>query len=115
MTTNDDLSERIAPDINDPRIQAALEELRSLVLQHYPTATFVVYEGEDPVGIYLTPIVDVEDLEEVADVFTDRLVHMQVEEGLPVYVVPDIPLERAAMPRRPAAAAPVKDLISLVG
>jgi hypothetical protein len=74
-------------DEHDPRIEAALAELRGMILQHYPEATFQVTEGEDPCGIYLTATVDVEDTDEVVDVFVDRLVNMQVEEGLPVYVI----------------------------
>jgi hypothetical protein len=32
--------------------------------------------------------VDVEDTDAVVDVYIDRLVTLQIEEGLPVYVVP---------------------------
>ena len=90
----------IAPDERDPRIQAALTELRTLILQTYPAATFETVRGDDPTGIYLIPTVDVEDLDEVASDFTDRLVDMQVEEALPIYVVPELPAERAAVLRR---------------
>lgn len=81
-------------DGNDPRIQAALAELRELILTHFPDATFTVTRGEDPEGIYLTPTVDVDDLSDVIDVFIERLVDFQVDEGLPINVVPDQPLER---------------------
>lgn len=40
-----------------------------------------MYQGEDPVGISLIGIVDTDDLEGVADLFTSRLVDLQVEEG----------------------------------
>ena len=80
---------------SEPRLQAALEELRGIIGRHVPTATFTVTRGEDPTGIYLTPVVDVEDWDEVTDVFLDRLIELQVEEGLPVYVIPDQPPERA--------------------
>src|SRR5687767_11699543 len=94
MNPDEQMPEPIEPDENDPRIQAALEELRALILSRFPEATFTVGRGDDPDGIYLTPIVDVEDLDEVADVFISRMVDMQVDEGLPVYVVPDWPLHR---------------------
>ncbi|HET8629111.1 MAG TPA: hypothetical protein VFL91_16940 [Thermomicrobiales bacterium] len=103
MSTDEFEYRPIAPDPADPRIQAALTELRELILRRFPTATFTVYRGEDPGGIYLTPIVDVEDLDEVAEVFTDRLLDIQIEEGLPVYVVPDLPLERALAQMRERA------------
>jgi hypothetical protein len=71
---------------DDPVIQAAVEELKTLISKHFPTAQFQVYEGDDPHGIYLEATVDLEDTDEVMDVIVDRLVDMQVEEGLPVFV-----------------------------
>ncbi|HET8626122.1 MAG TPA: hypothetical protein VFL91_01815 [Thermomicrobiales bacterium] len=103
MSTDAYVYNPIPPDERDPRIQAALAELRDLIARRFPAATFTVSRGEDPEGIYLTPLVDVEDLDEVTDTVLDRLLDMQVEEGLPVYVVPDWPLERVrAHLRRPA-------------
>lgn len=98
----------IAPDERDPRIQAALAELRERILQRFPEATFTVSRGEDPEGIYLKPIVDVADVDEVADVFTDRLIDLQVEEGLPVYVVPVQPLARVLTQTRQQATQPIE-------
>lgn len=83
----------IPVDANHPVIQAALTELRGLIATRYPAATFVVYRGEDPEGSYLSPMVDVDDLDEVLDVVLNRMVEIQ-ETGLPVYVVPDWPPER---------------------
>ena len=94
MSDDEQLPEQIEPNENDPRIQAALEELRGLIRQRFPAATFTVTHGEDIAGIFLTAIVDVEDLDEVIDPIVSRIVDMQVEEGLPVYVVPEWPLER---------------------
>lgn len=78
----------------DERIRRALDELQALIRERYPTATFSVYRGEDPEGIYLRAVVDVEDADEVVDVFRDRLLDMQIEEGLPIYVIPLEPVER---------------------
>ena len=94
MNIEEQLPEQIEPNEHDPRIQAALEELRGLIRQRFPAAAFTVAQGEDPNGIYLTAIVDAEDLDEVIDPIISRIVDMQVEEGLPVYVVPEWPLER---------------------
>lgn len=77
-----------------PRIEAAIDELKGLIAARYPEATFEVFEGEDPEGIYLVPTVDVEDMGAVVDLFLDRLVDLQVEEGLPLYVVPTRTPER---------------------
>lgn len=93
--TAQELPEMIAPDLDDPRIQAALDELRAIITEHFPGALFRIYRGEDPEGIRLVTTVDIDDLDEVMDAVVDRLVDMQVYEGLPVYVVPMWPPERA--------------------
>ena len=43
----------------DPRMDAAVEELRQVIAAHYPEAIFKVAEHDDPEGLYLTAIVDV--------------------------------------------------------
>ena len=82
--------------LTDSRIQAAIAELQDLIRARYPEATFSVGYGEDPDGVYLRATVDVDDRNDVADLFIDRLVSIQVDEGLPVYVVPVRPPERVA-------------------
>ena len=77
-----------------PRMQEAMDELKRLITARFPQATFVVEEGFDPEGVYLVTTVDIADTDEVIAVVGDRLVEMQVEEGLPVYVTPLRPLER---------------------
>lgn len=114
MSEEDLLPEPIAPDEDNPRIRAAIGELQEMILRRYPEATFTVGRGADQDGIYLTPIVDVEDLDEVADIFTSRLVDMQVEEGLPVYVVPDWPLHRVREHLRRMAAQPVEERLAVL-
>lgn len=76
------------------RMEEAIAELSDLIASHYPEAAFTVSEGEDPDGIYLTATVDVEDMGEVVDVFLDRMVDLQVEEELPIFVVAVRPLAR---------------------
>lgn len=104
----DELIPLVEPDEDDPRIRAAIVELRTLIAARYPGAAFTIYHGEDPDGIYLKAVVDVEDLDEVAEVFTPRLVDLQVEGGLPVYVVLDWPLERVREHLRRKAALPIE-------
>ena len=79
-----------------PRVQEALAELKELISSRFPDASFDVERGEDPEGVYLQAMMDIEDRQDVADAFIDRLVTMQVEEGLPVYVLPVRPPERNA-------------------
>ena len=95
-----------------PRAQAALDELRSLIAASFPEATFDIYKGYEPAGIYLSATVDVEDMQDVVDVFIERLVDMQVDDGIPVYVSPRRPFERTwamfqEQQRRRAQAEPL--------
>jgi hypothetical protein len=75
-------------------MREAVEELKRLITERFPQATFVVEEGFDPEGIYLVTTVDIADTDEVIAVVGDRLVELQVDEGLPVYVTPLRPVER---------------------
>jgi len=88
---------------NDLRIAQAVAELKAMIVARYPEATFAVWQGEDPAGTYLTATIDVDDTDEVTDVIIDRLVAMQVEEELPVYVIPVRPLTRIQAAQRPRA------------
>lgn len=76
------------------RIPQAIDELKAMIEDRFPDASFNVYEGDDPYGTYLRVTVDIDDTDEVTDLIIDRLVDMQVEEGLPLYVIPVRPLER---------------------
>ena len=91
-----------------PRMEDALRELKSLITACFPQATFTVEEGFDPEGIYLVTTVDIADTDEVIAVVGDRLVELQVDEGLPVYVTPLRPIERvvAQLREREAATPP---------
>ncbi|MGH8065048.1 MAG: hypothetical protein ACRERE_07355 [Candidatus Entotheonellia bacterium] len=81
-------------DLSTPRMQAAIEELQRLIQRHYPEATFQVEPGDDPTGMYVLVTVDVEDTDVVVEVYIDRLLELQIDEGLAVYVVPVRPLAR---------------------
>ncbi len=77
-----------------PRLEEAVRELQRLITARFPQAAFVIEEGCDPEGIYLVTTVDIADSDEVAALVGDRLVELQVDEGLPVYVTPLRPIER---------------------
>lgn len=68
------------------RIHEALETLRDLIAADYPDAVFSVFEHDDPPGTYLRAVVDVDDTDEVRESYLGRLIDMQVDEALPVYV-----------------------------
>jgi len=72
----------------DVRIQQAVDELENMIKGRYPTTSFEVGQGDDPSGTYVVATVDIDDPDEVMDLIIDRLVDIQVEDGLPVYIVP---------------------------
>jgi len=80
--------------LDTPRLQAAVMELQGLIRKHYPDATFEVVHGDDPTGTYVLATVDIEDTEAVVDVYIDRLLELQIDAGLAVYIVPVRPLAR---------------------
>ena len=94
-----------------PRMEDAIRELQTLITGRFPEATFVVEEGFDPEGVYLVTTVDIPDTDEVVAAVGDRLVDLQVDEGLPVYVTPLRPIERVVTQlREQNTAAPLAPL-----
>ena len=89
-----------------PRMETAVEEIQRLVTQRFPDATFVLGHGEDPEGIHLIVTVDLDDLGEVVHLYLDRLVDMQLDDMLPLYVIPVRPVQRSLeiLTREQAAA-----------
>ena len=77
-----------------PAMEKAVNELKGTISERFPQASFVVEEGFDPKGIFLVTTVDIADTDEVIDVIGDRLLELQVEEGLPIYVTPLRPIQR---------------------
>lgn len=78
------------------RIQHALEELKGMIRAVYPQAQFEISRGhEDPRQIHLLAIVDIENLDAIKDITIDREVDMQLDEHLPIHVIPLWPQERS--------------------
>src|SRR5688572_11934300 len=92
----------------DDRMRAAVAELRGLIQQQYPTATFGLSRGpDDPTAIHLRATVDVDDPDDVVDLIIDRMMALQIEEDLPIFVIPVRTPERVeALRRVQAATAP---------
>lgn len=91
---------------DDPRIQAAIDEMRAVIAERFPGTTFAVGRRDDPEGIYPTATVDIDDPDDVVDVFIDRLLTLQIEEGVPLYVIPIRTPERTAAMLRNRQARP---------
>ncbi len=80
----------------DPRRQDAVKELEELVRQHYPKTSFAVEPGiDDPETTHIVATVDLDDPDEVVDLVIDSMLALQLEEGIPVYVIPIRTPERA--------------------
>lgn len=89
----------------DPRMRATLEELKGMIRERYPTAAFAIARSpEEPDNVHLRTIVDLDDADEVLDLVAERLLELQVEEKVPVHVIPIRTPERvmAAMRLEPA-------------
>jgi hypothetical protein len=77
------------PESFDSRALAALSELQALILRSYPDAQFEVCRGhDDPEALLLVTTVDIDDPDDVVDLVIDRMMEIQIERGLPLYVVP---------------------------
>lgn len=74
----------------DSRMRAAVAELQGMIRGQYPETTFDVWVGlgDDRDGVYVEAVVDAEDLTEVEDIYSERLVDLHVEDGLWVWVLP---------------------------
>ena len=77
------------------RMANALAELKGLIAQRYPDAAFAVTQSQDdPQVVHLRATVDVEDPDVVLDLVLDRMMALQIDHGLPVFVIPVRPPER---------------------
>jgi hypothetical protein len=73
----------------DEEAQALIEELKRLILTRHPEATFEVGPGgENPTAIFLRTYVDLDDPFEVLDEIGDRVLDIQIEQGIPLHVLP---------------------------
>lgn len=73
------------PDATSP-IDDALDELRGIIADRYPEATFNVRRGEEPEACWLVATVSVENRYDVIDLVLNRLVALRGENGIPVFV-----------------------------
>jgi hypothetical protein len=80
--------------LNLPGMAEAVDEIEGAIRAVHPAADFQLTTGEDPEGLYVSAVVDAEDLDGVVDLFVDRLIDLQVDRGLPLYVLPVRPVER---------------------
>ena len=104
----------------DARRLDAVRELSTLIAKRYASAAIVVEPAEeDPNVTHITAVVDIDDPDEVADLVMDRMLELQLDEGIPIYVIPIRTPERVATLRQQqrghTAVAPVLPLTSPSG
>jgi hypothetical protein len=97
----------------DERTRQAIDELQGTITAHYPMTIFeLVCSPDDPASIHLLAVADVEDPDEVGDLVVERVVDLQVEEGIPLHVIPLRTPERVqaalAAERRGLSPRPVR-------
>jgi hypothetical protein len=83
----------------DETMTSAIEELKTIIRSYDPNAHFEVAAGPDAGDVYLVTTVDTDDADDVMDLYIDRLVEMQVDDRLPLYVM-TLPSTREASDRQ---------------
>lgn len=85
----------------EPRRLHAVTELTDLIRSQYPDAAFQIGPGTDePESTYIAVVVDLDDPDEVMDLIIDRLIDLQVEQNIPISVIPTRTPERVALLER---------------
>jgi hypothetical protein len=69
--------------------QQAVADLSLLIRARYPTVALSVGPAPDEPGTtHITAVVDLDDPDELTDLTIERELAYQLEEGIPVYVIP---------------------------
>src|SRR5947209_362333 len=79
-------------------MERAIAQLKAAISEKHPTAEYNVYEGYEPVGMYLDVCVDMDpdDSFQIRDVVADLLYDIQIEQELPIYLTVSVPPARLA-------------------
>jgi hypothetical protein len=85
-----------ADGIVDADAMVFVDELKQLILELQPEATFDLGpSGGDPTSIFLRAYVDLPEPFDLFDKISDRVMDIQIEEGIPLHVLPMRLHERA--------------------
>jgi len=96
----------VAPGWSRQMVEA-IAEIQSLISDAYPGTSYDTSYQDDPAGMYMVATVDTEDLDAVVDSFIDRLLTLQVDEGIPLYVIPVHVSRRITAPPQPPDISPL--------
>jgi hypothetical protein len=72
----------------DKPMLAAINEIEALILKSYPETAFLLDLETDSQAVYVIATVNVDDPEEIIDCYIDRILELQIEDGLPLHFVP---------------------------
>ena len=89
--------------MKDERMTAAITEMQHLISTAFPSASYTTAHQDDPEGIQLIAMVDIEDADTVVDCFIDQLLALQVDEKIPLYVIPVRSTNRVTLHPQPRA------------
>ena len=88
-----------------PQMATAIRELRAMITARYPDALFEIARSTDePKSIHLITTVDIEDTDSILDLVIERVLELNVEEGIPIHVIPVQPIERILAAVQPSGA-----------
>jgi hypothetical protein len=89
--------------MKDERMTTAISEMQYLISMAFPSVSYTIAHQDDPKGIQLIALVDIEDTDTVVDCFIDRLLTLQVDESIPLYVIPVRSTNRVTSHPQPTA------------
>lgn len=81
--------------LQNPQILAAIEEIKSIISRAHPEAEYETYLDLEGESVWLRAVVDVEDTDDVVDLFIGRLLDIHDEIGVRLHVLPVQTPERA--------------------
>lgn len=76
------------------RAEAAADEIKELIRSEYPDAQFELTYGDEPPGLRLRVLVDVDDVEPVEQLYRPRLRAIRDQQRLPLLVLIQQPVHR---------------------
>jgi hypothetical protein len=89
-----------------PAMQRAVDELQETIRHRYADASFRIADDPEGAGINIWTSVELDDPEEVLDLVLERVLEFQVDEELPIHVIPIRAAKAAARARAALAREP---------
>jgi hypothetical protein len=94
MNLEEQVYELVGRYEQQPDVQQVLNELPALISARFPDAEFATTLGVEPLAVYLNVTLDIDDLHDVSEVVSDRLLETQVDEDLSINVRVEWPAAR---------------------